>query len=95
MLAHERYFHDLDGAAVIRQYGQSFAGVRSWIIEHIDDEAQQRLALVRLGECEVMARRQPQSYPPDYVLKAMRAGQYKRVILPKPTRSEIVVPAAS
>lgn len=82
MLTHERYYRDLDRAAVVEQYGQSLDGVRAWILEHIEDEKHQRKALVMLDHVTIRSRRSPGSYPPPYVLKYIMGGAYKRELLP-------------
>jgi len=84
MLTHERYYRYLDRAPIIEQYGKSLDGVRAWILEHIEDEKQQRKALVMLDHIRIRARRTPASYPPAYVLKYMMGGAYKRELLPAP-----------
>lgn len=82
MLVQERYYADLDRDAVKRRYGQSLAGIRSWIVDHIDDEKMLKLATTRLEKVMVRERMAPGSYPPDYVLTQFMAGAYKREILP-------------
>jgi predicted phosphoadenosine phosphosulfate sulfurtransferase len=83
MLAHERYFKELDRDAIKARYGQSFEGVRAWIEENIQDEAQYALAIERLEDVVFRAGKNPDLYPPAYVLTAFVAGSFKRKILPK------------
>jgi len=82
MLAHERYFKDLDRDAVKRQYGQSFEGIRTWIEENITDEHELSLALSRLAEVEKSAKNCPEAYPLKHVVTQFINGAYKRRILP-------------
>ena len=81
MLAHERCFKELDRDALMARYGQSYAGVRTWIEENIQDEKQLALALKRYDSA--MGRATMETYPPDYLLGAFMSGAYKREILPK------------
>ena len=83
MLAHERYYPDLDRAAIKKQYGSSYEGVRSWIEENITDEHQYKLAIDRFKKVMVALQKAPDSYPPYYLLKAFMSGAYKRNILPQ------------
>jgi len=90
MLLQERYWSSLDRKALLRRYGQSWAGVRAYITEHITDETSQRLAFRRLDEVELMAMRRPESWPTEYILSAMVTGAFKRVIQPlKPKAEEL------
>lgn len=77
-----RYWKDYDRNGQIEQYGQSYAGVMDWIMDNLADIGQRTKALNELKSIEARAVAAPESYPPDYVLKAMMAGQYKRVIQP-------------
>jgi predicted phosphoadenosine phosphosulfate sulfurtransferase len=81
-----RYWREYDRNALVDQYGQSYAGVYDWITDHLTDPAQRNKALAELKSIEARAVAAPDSYPPDYVLKAMMAGQYKRVIQPQGKR---------
>ena len=82
MLVQERYWSEFDRTKDIAAYGQSFEGIRTWILENIDDEGQQRKAMLELRSVMIRAKGNPQSYPTEYVLKAMMGGAYKRVIQP-------------
>lgn len=82
MLAHERYYHDLDRDAIKRRYGETYEGVRAWIEEHIDDEANLKKARVRYASVMHRARLMPKAYPPKHLLNAFMSGAYKREILP-------------
>jgi len=84
MLVHERYYRELDRETVFETYGKDLNGVERWIREHIEDRNQRALALKRLAAVRIRARRRAGSYPPEYVLKAMMGGGYKREILPLP-----------
>jgi hypothetical protein len=82
MLAHERYYRELDQGAVKRRYGESYEGVLAWIEEHIDDEANLAKARQRYADVMKRARHSPAAYPPRHLLTAFMAGAYKREILP-------------
>jgi len=82
MLAHERYYRELDSEAIHRRYGQSYEGVRAWIEEHITEESQYDLAVDRFESVMSRARKTPDSYPPRHLLNAFMGGGFKREILP-------------
>lgn len=84
MLAHERYYKELDRAGIKERYGQSFGGVRAWIEENlIEDERQYDLAIKRFEQCLSAERNNPNSYPPQYLLGVFMSGAFKRNILPQ------------
>ena len=76
-----RYWKEYDRGALVEKYGQSYAGVNDWIMDNLDS-GQRKKALDELRSIQARAIASPDSYPPDYVLKAMMAGQFKRVIQP-------------
>jgi predicted phosphoadenosine phosphosulfate sulfurtransferase len=78
-----RYWREFDRSSLVDKYGQSYAGVYDWIMENLTDTKQRDKALAELRSIEARAVAAPDSYPADYVLKAMMAGQYKRVIQPQ------------
>lgn len=77
-----RYWREYDRSSIVEQYGHSLLGVRDWIMEYITDPQQRSKAILELESIERRTINSPDSYPPDYVLKAMMGGQYKRVIQP-------------
>lgn len=83
MAVQERYWSDLDRKALKDRYGQSLDGVRSYVLDVIDEENQQRKAIAMLDGIVVRERNSPGSYPPDYVLAYFMAGSFKRVLIPK------------
>lgn len=84
MLAHERYYKELDRNAIKEQYGKSYGGVRAWIEENlIEDERQYDLAIKRFEQCLISERNAPNSYPPLYLLGVFMSGAFKRNILPQ------------
>lgn len=83
MLAHERYYAEMDRDAVKRKYGESYEGVLAWIEENIEDEKQYALATKRYNSVMVRAKQFPDVYPPKHLLMAFMSGAYKREILPK------------
>lgn len=82
MQVQERYWGELDREAIVAKYGASFEGVRSWILDNLDDEQQQAKALKELDAVTIREINSPGSYPTEYVLKAMMSGSYKRAIQP-------------
>lgn len=82
MLAHERYYRELDRESIKAQYGQSYAGVRAWIEENIEDEKQYQQACKMFNSAMVRAKKFPLQYPPYHLLKAFMGGSFKREILP-------------
>lgn len=88
MLAHERYFKELDREALQAAYGQSYEGVKLWIEEHIEDPKQLELALSRYDDVMMRATKDPSVYPPRYLLTTFMAGGYKRQILPQGRKRE-------
>jgi predicted phosphoadenosine phosphosulfate sulfurtransferase len=82
MLTHERYYGQIDREKVREQYGQSYAGVRAWIEENIEEEAQLALAIKRFDSVMVRAAKMPESYPPRYLLTNFMSGAFKREINP-------------
>jgi hypothetical protein len=43
---------------------QSYEGVRAWIEEHIEDEAQHAAAVSKYDDVMIRARNTPELYPP-------------------------------
>lgn len=85
MLAHERYFHDLDKSALHTRYGQTYEGVRQWIEENLaQDGKQYDLAVKRFDAVMFRAEREPHNYPPRYLLNTFMGGNYKREIMAQP-----------
>jgi predicted phosphoadenosine phosphosulfate sulfurtransferase len=82
MLAHERYFRQLDRAGLKARYGQSYEGVRAWIEEHMADEAQLKKARAAFDRVVRQAKSNPAAFPPAYLLRAFMGGEFKRNIMP-------------
>jgi predicted phosphoadenosine phosphosulfate sulfurtransferase len=82
MLAHERYYGELDRDGIKERYGQSYEGVRAWIEENIEDESQYKKAVQRYNSVMNRASKFPNAYPPKHLLNAFMSGAYKREILP-------------
>lgn len=82
MLAHERYFADLDKTAVTRAYGQTHEGVRAWIEDNLEDEGQHALAVTRLEAVMKQSPEELEKYPPAYLLGVFMSGAFKRKIMP-------------
>lgn len=80
MAVQERYYHELDRAALVIKYGESLDGVQAWVEENIEDETQLAKALKELRAMRIKQAKTPQSYPSDYVLSQFMAGAYKRSI---------------
>ncbi|WP_020393482.1 phosphoadenosine phosphosulfate reductase family protein, partial [Kribbella catacumbae] len=82
MLVQERYYRELDRAAMTAQYAGSIDGIRDWCTENIEDPPQLRKALKTLASITVAHKRNPQAYPLDYLLTQFMTGAFKRRILP-------------
>lgn len=82
MLAHERYYSELDRDGIKARYGQSYEGVLAWIEENIDEEGQYKKAIQRYNSVMNRAVKFPNAYPPKHLLNAFMSGAYKREILP-------------
>lgn len=85
MLAHERYFKELDREALQERYGQTYEGVRQWIEEHLEGK-QLDAALEKYRSVMLRATKDPDIYPPRYLLTTFMAGGFKREILPLPRK---------
>lgn len=82
MLAHERYYRELDRDGIKERYGQSYEGVRAWIEENITEEEQYKKAVKRYNSVMSRAMKFPNAYPPRHLLNAFMSGAFKREILP-------------
>jgi len=80
-LVQERYWRDLDQAGLRAKYGETLDGVRSYILEHLDDHQQEK-ALARLAGIVKRAAKAPEAYPPPHVLRYFVSGVFKRELLP-------------
>ncbi|MBN7317901.1 nucleotidyltransferase [Mycobacterium phage prophi79-1] len=80
MAVQERYYSELDRAAIIQRYGASLDGVQAWIDDTIEDEQQKAKALKELRSIRIKQVKTPEAYPSDYVLTQFMAGAYKRSI---------------
>lgn len=81
MLVHERYYHDMDKRALRLEYGKSLDTIRQFITDHIDDQAEQALALKRFNSVAKRHLSFPESYPLDHILVQFINGSYKREII--------------
>jgi hypothetical protein len=82
MLAHERYFKEMDREALHARYGKTYEGVRQWIDENIGEEAQYEKAVYEFDSAMVRAAKNPELYPPRYLLTTYMSGGFKRRIMP-------------
>lgn len=82
MLAHERYYRDLDKQGVYEEYA-GYEGVRRWIDENIGDLIEHKLVISRYNVAMMIAKKTPDSYSPRYLLKVFMAGNFKRQIIPE------------
>lgn len=83
MTVQERYFKYLDRDSVVEKYSQSFDTIMTWINENYTLDVQRRKARKMLAAVKIRAKRSPNAYPLDYVLKQFMAGiDHKNVILP-------------
>ncbi|MFD1145955.1 phosphoadenosine phosphosulfate reductase domain-containing protein [Saccharothrix hoggarensis] len=83
MTVQERYHREIDRAALLARYAESWDGIEEWIKTYITDPSQLAVALKRFAAVRVSARRTPDSYPLGYVLKSFVSGAYKRRIMPQ------------
>jgi predicted phosphoadenosine phosphosulfate sulfurtransferase len=84
MLAHERYYKELDKESIKERYGQSYEGVRAWIEDNlVEDEEQYNLAIKRFNTVMSAIKNRPDGYSPMYLLKVYISGSFKRNILPQ------------
>lgn len=81
MLAHERYYKQIDREALHERYGQTYEGVRQWIEENLEDKNYD-LAVKRYNSVMVRAKREPELYSTRYLLGCFMGGSFKREILP-------------
>lgn len=88
MLAHERYYREMDTKAVKARYGTTYEGVRLWIDENITEEKQHQAASKKFDAALIRAIKAPDAYPPQYLLTAFMSGAYKREILPLATNQQ-------
>lgn len=89
MLAHERYYKELDRDAIKQRYGQSYQGVRAWIEDNLaDDEKQFEMALKRFNTTMTYIKTFPEAFTPEYLLGVYMSGAFKRNILPMNTRGK-------
>ncbi len=82
MLVQERYYGDMDREAVRVKYGQSIDGIRSWILENVQEENALAMALKRLDGISLRHRTQPAAYPLTHILSYFQGGAFKRELLP-------------
>jgi len=88
MLHHERLYRDMDRKAIHKKHGQSLTDVRKWIHDNITDPEQRSTAMTQFREVMGRATRDPESYPPEYVLSQFLNGSFKRRILPKQRKTQ-------
>lgn len=82
MLAHERYFRDLDRGATIDAYAEGGLDAVEQFIRDQFDPAEQPKALAALDDVRPRAAVDPEAYPTRHILRAFVNGTYKRKILP-------------
>jgi predicted phosphoadenosine phosphosulfate sulfurtransferase len=76
----DRYYWDMNTEGLIAKYGQTFAGIRTYIMEKYSGEGGQlALALQRLDSIE----KSKGYFPTDYVLKYFIGGAIKRMLVPQ------------
>lgn len=79
-----RYWNDIDHAAVYRRYG-TFFGVRKWLRENLAP-ANLKIALEFFQACVKMEHANPGRYHPMYLLKWAMSGAHTR--MPTPQNAE-------
>ena len=85
MRLQERYYSDYNRQADIEKYGKSYRGVENWIIKNLSyDKEVLAKAIKAYKRAKKLTVNNPESYPPEYVLKYFMGGNYvKRDIMPK------------
>jgi protein-tyrosine-phosphatase len=89
MTVQERYWHDYDPDLALADYlGKGWAGIAAYIEEQVEDPWNKEQALARLAEYRGLAIRQPESYTPDHLLRAITNGAIFRTVMPVGTRTK-------
>ncbi len=87
MLAHERYYKELNKEKMKLEYGADYQGVRRWIDDFLGEDIEQyALAIKRFNTVMSAIRTKPFGYTPKYLLKVFISGSFKRNILPEGKR---------
>lgn len=82
MQIQERYFKEMDRAAIIAANSGSWSEISAWIDENIVDERQHAQALIELKSVKARAKNDSIAYPLHYVLKTFMSSGGKRRIQP-------------
>lgn len=86
MAVQDRYYDSLDRDRVVTEYGGSLDDVQRWIDDNIESDDWRVKANAVLQRIRAVYAVNPDAYPPEYVLKNMMAGNYKRGITALNTR---------
>lgn len=78
MAVQDRYYNQMNRDRLVLEYGNSLDDVERWIMDTVDDPKRRVKILAALNQCRKVAAVNPDAYPPEYVLKALMAGNYKR-----------------
>lgn len=83
MLLQSRYYQDTKATRQrdVDKYGQTFDGIRTWVLENITEVKWQAKAMSELRSMIARCAVDPGAYPPPYVFKQFRSGGFKKTIL--------------
>jgi predicted phosphoadenosine phosphosulfate sulfurtransferase len=82
MRLQERYWGDLDRAALKARCSTSFAAIVGYVDEHFDDPEQLEKAMTFLEEARRLHLASPRSYPLRYIFTYVLNGNFKRTMIP-------------
>lgn len=89
MMTQERYRRDFDPSRIGELYDDgTFASCERYIDEHIEDDGQRVMAMKRLAEFKMLGVKNPDSFPPGWLLRHLISGSIKRTILPLPREDQ-------
>lgn len=74
MILQERYYREYDRDKGLAEFSKDFDSIRRWIFQNYDMPSHRRKALKLLAGVEKRAKRNPDAYPLDYVLRTLMSG---------------------
>lgn len=81
MLAHERYYREMDRKGELARHSRSYADVRAWVVANIP-ASERAYALAKFDAVMIRTARDPQGYTPQYLLREFMSGAFRRELLP-------------
>lgn len=82
MTVQERYHKEVDQNLLLKQYGETFEGIRAYIEENMTEEAQFDLACQKLDEYRNLNNKSPKAYPVDHIFKYIIRGGFRKNLMP-------------